>query len=171
MNLNTKFIASFLAVITLFLGVYSYTKAVDSQITICAKKSGLVYIIGDEFRRADCRKNDSLLSWNTTGVKGPKGDKGDTGKDAQHGAGNIAFYYNSGGNMNVLRTDGTVWQSISRATSSWTPQTFYDIPIPTSDIVVWELNVFLDKNGDLWINNGLNNGVITWDNIGHPPRE
>ncbi|OGI60912.1 hypothetical protein A2641_00795 [Candidatus Nomurabacteria bacterium RIFCSPHIGHO2_01_FULL_37_25] len=65
--------------LALVLGIWSYSQATGNEITICAKKSGLVYVIGDGFRRADCKKNDQLLTWNVVGIKGDKGDKGDTG--------------------------------------------------------------------------------------------
>lgn len=60
-------------------GTLAYTKAEGNQITVCVKKSGFVYVIGQEFKRDECNKNDSLLSWNTTGIQGPKGDTGETG--------------------------------------------------------------------------------------------
>ena len=44
--------------LALVLGIWSYSQATGNEITICAKKSGLVYVIGDGFRRADCKKND-----------------------------------------------------------------------------------------------------------------
>ncbi len=59
----------------------AYSKAEGNQIQVCVKKSGLIYVIGDEYKRSDCKKNDSFLSWNTAGIQGPKGEKGDKGKD------------------------------------------------------------------------------------------
>ena len=61
------------------LGAWTYTQAEGDQIEVCVKKNGLIYVIGEEFKRNDCKKNDSLLSWNIQGIPGPKGDKGDTG--------------------------------------------------------------------------------------------
>ena len=66
-------------VVALFLGTWAYTQAEGQQITMCVKKSGFVYVVGQDFRREDCKKTDSLLSWNTAGQQGPKGDKGDAG--------------------------------------------------------------------------------------------
>jgi len=69
-----------IAVVALVIGLWSYTRANDgATISICVKKSGLVYIIGGSFRREDCKKNESLLTWNIQGIQGPKGDKGDKG--------------------------------------------------------------------------------------------
>jgi len=52
-------------------------------VSVCVKKSGLVYVIGKEFRKQDCKKNDSLLIWNIQGPQGQKGDKWDTGDVGQ----------------------------------------------------------------------------------------
>ena len=76
---NKKFLIVSLLVITYFFGMWTYSRATGSQITVCVKKSGLIYIIGEDFKRTDCKKSDSLLSWNKDGIQGPKGDKGDQG--------------------------------------------------------------------------------------------
>ena len=60
-------------------GTLSYTKAEGNQITVCVKNDGLMYVIGGEFKRSECKENDSLLSWNVKGIQGPKGEKGDVG--------------------------------------------------------------------------------------------
>lgn len=49
--INKKFYIPFLVIVALFLGVWTYTRAVGSQITVCVKKSGLVYVIGQDFKR------------------------------------------------------------------------------------------------------------------------
>lgn len=112
------FVASILISLT---GVCTLAYAEGKTITMCVRQNGLVYIIGKDFKRDECRKNDQLISWNTEGVPGPKGDKGevgtigpkgeqgvkgdvgpagaqgiqgakgDKGDSATHGAGNIAF--------------------------------------------------------------------------------
>jgi hypothetical protein len=85
-NMNKKSLMLVLVGFTVFFaGAWSYTRAEGEQISVCVKKSGLVYVIGDEFRRQDCKKNDSLLSWNITGTQGPKGDKGDKGDQGDVG--------------------------------------------------------------------------------------
>jgi len=76
---NKKLLVLVFVVVALFLGTWAYTKAEGDQISMCVKKNGFVYVIGQDFRSEDCKKTDSLLSWNTSGQQGPKGDKGDTG--------------------------------------------------------------------------------------------
>ena len=74
-----------LSVVLVALGFWHFTQAQGSEIEVCVKKSGLVYVIGNGFRRSECRKNDTLLSWNTTGPQGEKGDKGDEGEPGPQG--------------------------------------------------------------------------------------
>lgn len=192
MNIK-KFFTLFVVIAVLFFGAWTYTRAVGSQITVCVKKSGLAYVIGQDYKRTDCKKGDSLLSWNSEGIQGPKGDKGDqgdvgpmgpqglkgdTGEQGpigvtgpqgetgpkgepglfvQPGAGNIAFMPQVD---LVVTTDGVVWLW----SNSWyvnldVPQ----VPVPVSDIVIFEGYRFVDKNGDVW---RLSNN--RWDNVGHP---
>ena len=77
--MSKKISVLILSVAIIFAGVWTYTKAEGGEISVCVKKSGLVYVIGSSFRKQDCKKNDSLLSWNVAGPQGPKGDKGDPG--------------------------------------------------------------------------------------------
>ncbi|MBI4708949.1 MAG: hypothetical protein HY764_01945 [Candidatus Portnoybacteria bacterium] len=56
----------------LTIGLWTYTRAAGDTISVCVKKSGLVYVIGEGFRRDDCKKNDKLLTWNIQGLKGDK---------------------------------------------------------------------------------------------------
>lgn len=65
--------------------VWRYTRAAGDEITVCVKKDGIVHVIGEGFKRADCKKNESLLSWNTEGVQGPKGDEGEQGLKGDKG--------------------------------------------------------------------------------------
>lgn len=120
---NYKIIAGvlfLLLVVGTGFSAWRYTQAAGDVITVCVKKDGLVHVIGEGFKRADCKNNESLLSWNVEGPQGPKGDKGDQGDvgpwgpqgsqgepglPAQHGAGNIAFIEGD----YLLKTDGTVW--------------------------------------------------------------
>jgi len=71
-----------LAVVILSIGLWSYSRAIGDTISVCVRKSGLVYVIGEGFRRDDCKKNDKLLTW---GIQGPKGDKGDKGEKGDPG--------------------------------------------------------------------------------------
>ncbi len=96
------------------------------------------------------------------GDAGPKGDKGDTGEQglpAQHGAGNIAFTYDS----YLLKTDGTVWTSDGL---SYRRVQGHDVPIPVSDIVDWHIWWLTDKNGNFWHSRNDRN---LWDNLGPLP--
>lgn len=185
---NKKFAVLVLGLAVVFAGTWTFIKAEGEQISVCVKKSGLVYVIGEDFRRADCKNNDSPLTWNITGPQGPKGDKGDTGEQgpigltgpqgiqgekgdigligqqgepglpAQHGAGNIAFTIQAD---EVLRTDGTVWLY---SNGSWIRDLDTSpVPIPVSNIVHFMGRDFLDNNGNVW-----RRGVRTWDNVGHP---
>jgi len=58
------------------------------SITICVKNSGLIYVVGQGFRRTDCKKNDKLFDINVdsiNGKEGPIGPKGDNGIDGKDG--------------------------------------------------------------------------------------
>ena len=46
----------------------------------------MVYVIGAGFRREDCRRNESLLTWNTQGIQGPQGEKGEKGDQGNPGS-------------------------------------------------------------------------------------
>jgi len=73
--------------LSLVLGLWAYTKANGEEITVCVRRNGLMHVIGEGFRRTECRRNETLLSWNTqgekgdTGEQGEKGEKGDDGED------------------------------------------------------------------------------------------
>lgn len=67
------------------LAWWGLAKAEGTMITICVKNNGSVYVIGEGFRRADCRRNDQLLSWNVSGVPGPQGPTGPTGPQGPSG--------------------------------------------------------------------------------------
>ncbi|MDH5264671.1 MAG: hypothetical protein OEX21_07980 [Betaproteobacteria bacterium] len=56
-----------------------------STITACVKNDGAMYLIGERFRRADCRANDQLISWNVAGPQGPQGTAGATGAAGPQG--------------------------------------------------------------------------------------
>ena len=62
-------------------GLWIYSRATGGEITICVQKSGTVRVVGDGFKRSECKKNETLLSWNIQGLPGPKGDKGDSGQE------------------------------------------------------------------------------------------
>jgi hypothetical protein len=61
------------------VGLWNYGQAAGNGVEVCVRKNGAIFMIGDGFKRADCLKNEKLISWNITGPQGPKGDKGDQG--------------------------------------------------------------------------------------------
>lgn len=71
--------------LALVMGFWAYSHAAGSAVTVCVKKDGEMYVIGEGFRRVDCRRNETLLSWNIQGPKGDKGDKGDPGETGTKG--------------------------------------------------------------------------------------
>jgi hypothetical protein len=75
-------------VLAAVVGLYGFsvTRATGDTVTICVKRSGLVYVIGDGFRRSECRGTDQLISWNTEGVPGPQGPAGADGANGADGA-------------------------------------------------------------------------------------
>lgn len=77
-----------LSIFVIFVGLVAaaYTQAAGGEITVCVKKSGVVYVIGNDFKRAECKRNDTLLTWNIQGPKGDKGDPGLPGADGANGA-------------------------------------------------------------------------------------
>ncbi len=55
------------------------TRAAGSEVMLCVKRIGLVYMVGEGFRRADCHPGDTLVSLNTAGAPGPQGPAGPAG--------------------------------------------------------------------------------------------
>lgn len=54
-------------------------------LTACVKKDGAMYLVGESFRRDDCRGNDRLISWNVAGPQGVAGAAGPAGPQGQAG--------------------------------------------------------------------------------------
>ena len=188
MNMKNK-IFVFGGIIVLIGVLWTYTQATGDEITVCVNKSGVVHMVGEGFKRADCKNNETLITWNIQGPKGEKGDKGDQGEQgpvgpqgpagpqgepgepAQHGAGNIAFIDHSN---HLLKTDGSVWVLTY---NNGVP--FYyqitgngdgigNVPIPVNDIVDWRYDALIDKNGNYWhIERG--NVQAGWTNFGPLP--
>ena len=187
------------------LGIFAYVKADGGTISICANKTGVVYMVGNGFLFKKCQSNDQLITWNIQGPKGdtgsvgptgpqgligatgpvgpagpqggvgavgpqgpigpigPQGPTGPQGASASNGAGNIAFYFNDGGNKEFLKTDGTIWDVSGNGAWFLDPNQPTSVPISTTDIVFWQRQILLDKNGDVWMWN--NN---QWNDVGHP---
>lgn len=105
------------------------------------------------------------------GPVGPMGLQGEPGLPALQGAGNIAFIKGD----NLLKTDGTVWWlRFENGQPSYTKRKgdgsdgVGNVPVPVSDIVDWQYNVLIDKNGNYWYISlgGVQNG---WTNFGPLP--
>src|SRR3989344_6257886 len=76
---TTKSLAILGVVTVMVLGFWTYTQAVANDITVCVKKDGTVHVVGPYFKRDECKKNETLLTWNAQGEKGDKGDQGIAG--------------------------------------------------------------------------------------------
>jgi hypothetical protein len=173
--------------IALSLGVFMVTQAAEDieQITVCVNNAGSMRLQGGIF--GECKKNETVLSWNKQGQKGDKGDKGDQGLQGEkgekgdkgepgispsHGAGNIAFmsrYYD--GLLVLLKTDGTVWVVNRGAPYSriiGNGDGIGNVPVPVSDIVEWDYSTLIDKDGNFWFINP-ENVQAGWQNLGQLP--
>lgn len=58
--------------------VISQSQANQEQLTACAKKSGLLFLLGSGFT-TKCEKNDKVVNWNIQGPQGPVGPQGPQG--------------------------------------------------------------------------------------------
>lgn len=65
--------------------MWSYSQAAGTAVSVCVKRSGLVYIIGDGFRRSECRGADTLLTLGVEGPVGPQGPQGEAGPQGIQG--------------------------------------------------------------------------------------
>ncbi len=77
-TLNYKWISAVLVLGVAVFSLISWTlaQAAGETITVCVKKGGTMYMVGEGFKRADCKDNDQLLSWNVTGPQGIQGLQG-----------------------------------------------------------------------------------------------
>ena len=83
---NKNVLAAFVATAVLATLVWwGLARAEGEMITVCVKSNGAVYVIGEGFRRANCKNNDQLLSWNVGGVPGPQGAQGEQGVPGPQG--------------------------------------------------------------------------------------
>jgi len=90
--------------LSLVLGLWAYTKANGEEITACIGKNGLMHIIGEGFRRTECKDNETLLSWNTQGEKGDTGEQGEQGEkgdDGQDGSDAEVFHLFDGDDQDL----------------------------------------------------------------------
>lgn len=81
-NMNRGTFLMFLVGISLGVLIINFTsisKASGSEMTVCVKKDGVMHLIGDNFKRSDCKRNEKLLTFNTQGQVGNTGPQGDAG--------------------------------------------------------------------------------------------
>ena len=102
------------------------------------------------------------------GPMGPRGPQGEPGLPAQHGAGNIAFIFEDF----LLKTDGTVWAA-DRGNIPYTRiigngDGVGSVPVPVGDIIDWQYNRLIDKNGNYWFI-GIGSIQNGWHNFGQLP--
>lgn len=85
--LKHKWLQGVLFVVVVAASLISWTlaQAVSPAVTVCVKNGGTMYMVGEGFKRADCKDNDRLLSWNITGPQGPQGLQGVPGATGQVG--------------------------------------------------------------------------------------
>lgn len=72
-------------VVALSLFASTVVRAEGPTITVCVKNNGAMFLIGESFRKADCRSNEQLLSWNIAGPQGPQGVPGVAGQAGPQG--------------------------------------------------------------------------------------
>jgi|GEM_PF-2064743 len=68
--------------VALVAGAYAVSKAYaeDSDtLTLCVKNSGVVFVVGEGFKKTECKNNDKLITLNLSGSQGPQGPQGDQG--------------------------------------------------------------------------------------------
>ncbi|MEK7453138.1 MAG: hypothetical protein AAB614_02790 [Patescibacteria group bacterium] len=64
---------------------WTFAQTASSTITVCVKKEGKMYMVGEGFKRASCKDNDQLISWNVTGPRGSQGLQGVPGVAGTNG--------------------------------------------------------------------------------------
>lgn len=86
-------IIAFAAVVAILLAGWFYVTASDAdKITVCVKQSGLMFLRGEGFRKTECLKGESTLSWNIQGIPGEKGDAGVDGKNGIDGKDGVKLH-------------------------------------------------------------------------------
>lgn len=82
--LNRSLVIIFLVGLLFGMGIVGSTPvtvASGPEMTVCVTKGGIMHLIGDDFKRSDCKKNEKLLTFNAVGQPGPQGAEGVAGKD------------------------------------------------------------------------------------------
>lgn len=83
--MKMKFTALLLTVLisgVLLGNLWTYSWANGGLINACAEKDGDIYLIGSAFKRQECKKKDSPISWS---IQRPQGEKGEPGPKGEAG--------------------------------------------------------------------------------------
>lgn len=93
----------------LVTGSVPVSSASSGEITVCVRKNGAMYMIGENFKRSDCRKGEQLIAFNAQGQVGQQGPQGVAGKDGTtipcvHTEGNDVYF--DGCNVHVRDGSG-----------------------------------------------------------------
>ena len=86
--MKTKILGYVIISITLVIGLWSYSQAINAEkISICVKSSGLVSLMANQTTNKEpCKEpGDTLLTWNINGPKGDTGPVGPTGSQGEQG--------------------------------------------------------------------------------------
>ncbi len=67
------------------LGSFVFVRAAGTDISMCVKTNGSVYLIGPSYSRQTCAGGDTLITFNTQGPAGPQGVAGPTGPQGPQG--------------------------------------------------------------------------------------
>ncbi|MCK5027397.1 MAG: collagen-like protein [Candidatus Pacebacteria bacterium] len=64
---------------SIFFGLWTFSQAQGQEISLCVRKSGVAYVVGEGFQKQECHKNEKLLTLNIQGPQGPQGVQGESG--------------------------------------------------------------------------------------------
>ena len=74
-----------LALALLLLPSHAPPALAEEPLNACVKRSGALYLVGPEYRRQECRPNDTPTTINAEGVEGPQGPTGPPGMSGAPG--------------------------------------------------------------------------------------
>ncbi|MBI5457963.1 collagen-like protein [Candidatus Kaiserbacteria bacterium] len=180
-------VASAIVMMGAFLFAVPWVSAsAAQQLTLCAQKSGVVFVVGEGFRRTECRGNERLIRLDVSrgeqgpagpagpqGPKGDKGDKGDTGDtgpvgpegpqgpQGQKGEQGVA------GNSGAVRIEGTPISSAPGAGGG--AQVTATATCPTGVLLGGGANVTNSSgtsNGSVILSSSYPSDATTWTAVG-----
>jgi hypothetical protein len=76
---DMRFASALFTLVAISISQPTLAQVIDA----CVKKDGAIRIVGSS---ADCRSNESAISWNVTGPEGPQGPVGEQGPVGDQGA-------------------------------------------------------------------------------------